>query len=325
MRILSAISLILGCFLGAGFISGREVACYFSRFGSVGYIACIVSGILFFLLVAFFFVISTRVRSTEEFICCYFAKSKSIVEWLFAICILIITGSMFAGTSALASSLKLSEFLVVSITIALTFGVVCRNVKGLECVNVFLVPILILILILTMKRGVISEVNNGSLWDSIISGGGYVFINIISLGLLIIEIGYKYSKREKLLITLICSLVITGLLIGVNFSIISNGLVDNIMPNLELSSRNFFLYTAMQISIYLGLFTTLISNVFLLSNFVNKYIKNKVFSVVVSIVLGVVISLLGFDNLVGNVYIFIAVVGLIVVIFALKKNRNFVC
>jgi uncharacterized membrane protein YkvI len=175
-----------------------------------------------------------------------------------------------------------------------------------------------------MKRGVISEVNNGSLWDSIISGGGYVFINIISLGLLIIEIRYKYSKREKFLITLICSLVITGLLIGVNFSIISNGLVDNIMPNLELSSRNFVLYTAMQISIYLGLFTTLISNVFLLSNFVNKYIKNKVFSVVVSIVLGVVISLLGFDNLVGNVYIFIAVVGLIVVIFALKKNRNFV-
>lgn len=320
MRVLTAVCIILGCFLGAGFVSGREVASYFSRFGSVSYYACFVAGVLFFVLTYFFFKVSSEVRNTNEFVSCYFKKCKGLVECLFAVCILIITGTMLAGTYSLADSLGYNKLVVVGLTLILSFFVVSKNVRGLEGVNLFLIPILILVLVLTMCDGGAISDDKGTIISSIISGGGYVFINIVSLGLLIIEIGHKYSRREKLLISLVSSIVITLLLIGVNFSILSNGLIGSVMPNLELASNNFILYITMQICIYLGLFTTLISNIFLLSNFANKYLKNKNLSIIISLIFGVIVSFLGFVYLVGSVYIFIAGVGVFIVFSGLKKN-----
>ena len=322
MKVLSAVCLILGCFLGAGFVSGREVASYFSNFGTMSYVACVVAGVLFFVLTNFFFNISNNARNTNEFLSCYFNRSKKVVEWLFAICVLIITGSMFAGTYSLADSLGYNEYLIVGITFVLTFVVVCNNVRGLERVNTILVPILILVIFFSIKKGNNIFIKEGDIISSILSGGGYVFINIVSLGLLIIEISHNYSKREKILISLICTMVIMVLLTCINFSILSNGIGEHIMPNLYLSSRNPILYVMMQISIYLGLFTTLISNAFLLSNFANRFISNKYIATLFGLILGVFISLLGFNNLVGYVYIFIAGVGVFVVCVTLIKRKT---
>ncbi len=319
MKVLLAVCLILGCFLGAGFVSGREVASYFSRFGNVSYVACIIAGFLFFILTYFFFKVSNRVRSTNEFISCYFKKGKGLVELLFAVCILIITGTMIAGTYSLADSLGYNQFLIVGITMLLAFFVVKRNVRGLEWVNVILVPILMSVLLFAMKDGGM-RCDNGAIINGIVSGSSYVFINIVSLGLLIIEIGHKYSKREKFLISLICSVVIVLLLIVINFSILSNGLIDDVMPILVLSSRNSVLYITMQISMYLGLFTTLISNIFLLSNFISKYISSQTCSIIVSLMLSVFISCFGFNNLVGYIYLFIAGVGVFIVVSGFKKT-----
>lgn len=322
MNILTAVCLILGSFLGAGFVSGKEVACYFSQHGSVSCWSCVLCGLLFFLLIMFFFGISSNVKNTSEFVSVYFKKSSKLVEWLFAICILIFTGSMLAGTSALASSLEYNQTLIMSITVVLAFFVVINNVKGLCNVNIILVPVLILVLVITISGGEYTPVYSNHIVQAITSGGVYVFINIVTLGLLIIEIGNKYSKKEKLIISIISTVVITALLIGVNYSIITNDLSDNIMPNLFLSSRNSTLYIIMQIGIYVGLFTTLISNVFLLSGFVKKYIKSNTLSVLISLFLGLLISLCGFDNIVGFIYIFISFVGFGVVVIGLCKNKT---
>ena len=99
---------------------------------------------------------------------------------------------------------------------------------------------------------------------------------------------------------------------------INNNLVNDIMPNLTLSQRNKVLYVVMQISIYLGLFTTLISNVFLLSKFIEKYTKNLTMSIILSLMIGWLISLFGFYNIVGFVYIFIAIIGFGMVIGSRK-------
>ena len=307
--------------MGAGFVSGREVACYFSQYGSASYLSCVICGIIYFLLTMFFFAISNKVKNTNEFISVYFKKTGFIVEWLLAICILIFTGSMLAGTGALAKALGYNQFIIILTTIILTFFVVINNIKGLSNINLILVPILIIVLVFTISAGNYKPINNDKLLHAITSGGVYVFINIVTLGLLIIEIGYKYSIKEKLAISLITTIIITSLLIGVNYSIISNDLTDNIMPNLFLSSRNSVLYITVQIGIYLGLFTTLISNVFLLSGFISKYIKSKIRSVAISLGLGLLISLCGFDNIIGYIYVFIGITGVIVVVASLCKTR----
>ena len=322
MRIVFAVGLILGCFMGAGFVSGREVACYFSQFGNVSYISCVLCGLLFFLLTMLFFAISKKVKSTGEFVSVYFRKNSRLIEWLFAICILILTGSMLAGTFSLAKSLNYNQFLIVLITILLVYFVVTNNIKGLSIVNTILVPFLILILMLTIKGGK-TEINScNNVLVSLLSGATYVFVNIVSLGLLIIEIGHRYSSRERFFISLICSIIITILLLGINYSIISNGLCNNVMPNLVLSNSNKILNIAMQICIYLGLFTTLISNVFLLSRFIFKYVSNRYLSTIIALILGLLISFFGFDNLVGYIYIFIGIVGVLIVFISIKKNKQ---
>ena len=143
----------------------------------------------------FFFCISNRVRSAEEFIAVYFNKSKCFVECLFSTCVLIITGSMFAGTYSLADSLVLNKWVVMLFTIVLTFFIVTHNVQGLERINIFLVPGLVIVLICTMSIGDIEINGSRNAFSGIISGGGYVFVNIVSLVLLIIDIGYKVRHK----------------------------------------------------------------------------------------------------------------------------------
>jgi uncharacterized membrane protein YkvI len=121
-------------------------------------------------------------------------------------------------------------------------------------------------------------------------------------------------------VSIISTTIIVGLLLGINYSIISNNLVDAVMPNLVLSRSSFLLYFVMQIAVYVGLFTTLISNTFLLSRFVNKYIRDKRLSIIFCLLMGLLISLCGFDNIVGFVYIFIGIVGVVIVIGGAKKR-----
>ena len=153
MKILSAVCLILGCFLGAGFVSGREIACYFSMFGNISYLSCVVCGVLFFVLIMFFFSVSSTVKSAREFMSVYFQKYSWIIEWLFAICLVIFVGSMIAGTASLAGGLGYNQLFVVLVTILLTYLVVCKNIQGISKINLILVPVLILSLSLIITHG----------------------------------------------------------------------------------------------------------------------------------------------------------------------------
>jgi uncharacterized membrane protein YkvI len=225
---------------------------------------------------------------------------------------------MIAGTYSMADILNYNKFVVVFLTLILAFLVVKNNVEGISKVNIILVPIMILVLIFTIKSGDVVVTDSTAVFSSFVSGGSYVFINIVSLGLLVVEIGQKYSKKEKFIISVICGIIITLLLIGINYSILTNGLCDNMMPNLYLSNRNNFLYFIMKVSLYVGLFTTLISNIFLLKNFLLKYVKNSTISIVISLIFSALLSMCGFDKLVGCIYLFIAFVGLLMVVNSTK-------
>ncbi len=323
MRILTGVSLILGCFLGAGFVSGREVACYFSQYGSISFISCIFAGILLFILLMLFFKVSNNVNNCDMFIRVYFSKCSMIINCLFSLSILIISGSMIAGTYSLANSLHFSPLIVTGLTLCITFFVVKNNVLGMSKVNNILVPCLIIVLLITtlVDGGDIIR-DESNIINVFFSGSSYVFINIVSLGLLTIEIGGNYSKKEKLYISLISSIIIIALLLIVNRAILCSSGVNEAMPNLELSKRNVFLYIAMQICIYFGLLTTLVSNIYLLSRFIKKHLKSDTFAILTSLVLSTIVSLVGFENIVGYIYLIIAVIGVLVVCASFRCKKK---
>lgn len=324
MRVVSCVGLLLGSFLGAGFVSGREVASYFSRFGNHSYIAIIVSILLLFLLIIFFLMISQRVRSFSHFTKLYFGKISVIINVLMTICVLIINSSMLAGTMSLAESFSVNKYLFVVITIILAYFIVMGNTQSLSKVNLILIPFVLIILFITSSKCNLQNSLNGSVLLSVVSGCSYVFINIVSVGLLLIEIGHKYNKKEKLLVAIFSSLIIGCVLFVVNKAILANDLVLEMFPSLALARGSHFLYPSMQLSIFFGLFTTLISNTYLLSSYINNFIKSKHMSILFSLLLSWFISTMGFGIIVGYIYWFIGGVGLLIVMGVIcreKKNR----
>ena len=156
------------------------------------------------------------------------------------------------------------------------------------------------------------------------SGINYIFINIVSLGLFLLEIGDKLSKKQSVLVSLIVTIIIGILLFGLNNSIILQNLVGNVMPNLKLSENYRWLFVVMKLCLYLGLFTTLVSNVYIFAKFINKYLHNRFVSIIITICSGVAISFFGFANIVGYIYSIIGVVGLILIIqsFVVQKRNE---
>jgi len=321
MKIISGISLILGCFLGAGFVSGREIAFYFGRFGLSAVLSIVLTVILFFVLVLFFFFLSNKTQDYKEFSSVYFGRCSSVFNWLLSICILIISSSMLAGTRSLADSLNINESIFVLGTLILTFFVVLGNIQSLSKINTILMPIVIVIMLVACKKGM-CDIESGNTFGAMINGSNYVFINIVTLGMFVLEIGHKYTTKEKIIISLLSSLIIGVMLFVICFSIMSNGLVGETMPNLILAENNRILYICMQIGIFFGLFTTLIANILILCNFLNKYIKSRSFSLLITIFLSFLLSSFGFEIIVGYIYSIIGVVGIVLILSVVFNKKG---
>lgn len=323
MKILTLIFLLFGCFVGAGFVSGKEVAVYFSVFGKNSIYGILILGVIIFFLLIFFLSLSNKVSSFNDFINKYFGKAGIFLNFLFAISMLIFIGSMFAGNYILAECLHINKILFVCVSIVLTFVFVNGNVKAMGKLNLILMPIVISILLyftFTTNFGC-GEESSFSL--CVFSSISYALINIVPLGIFILDIGgeKKLSKKDIILTSLIVSLILIILLLIYNNAIILNDLQDVSMPILYLIRGNqFFLSVFALMSLYLGMLTTLISCVYVFANYLNIYIKDYKRSTMLSIFFGLIISFLGFDSIVDYVYIFIGIIGLFVVTFIMIKE-----
>lgn len=328
MRVISLVFMLLGCFLGAGFVSGKEVATYFSVFGKSSILGIIVLSVLIFILLMFFLSLSNRVENFKNFVNVYFGKLAHVINFLFAFTMLIFIGSMFAGNYVIANTLKINKFVLLLITIILTFCFASKKSSGLSKLNLILMPIVICVLMYLTFSRTVNLGGSGNGISAIFTAINYVLINIVPLGIFILDIrgDKKYSKKEIVLISLITTMIIGILLAVYNNAITSNNLQHSTMPILEISKNKGFLISLITaLSIWLGLLTTLVSCVFVLSNYINSYLRNYSLSLFLSISLGVIVSFMGFDIIVNYVYTIIGIIGLIViisVIFQEKRNKK---
>lgn len=324
MKVLYMVFMILGCFMGAGFVSGREIACYFSTFGKCSFLGVIIAIILMFLLIYFFFRLSCSCSSFDSFVCTYFSKSGKVINWLFALCLFILSSSMFAGSLAIAETVNISKIIFALITAILAYLVVIGNIGLLKKINFILVPIIILTMFFVCVGQVNVSVNYGSLVLSILGSTNYVFMNIVTLGLFILETGRECSRKQALIVSAISSIIIGVLLFVCNNAIIVNNLLSVPMPMLALATKKgFWVWVVTAITIWIGLFTTVISTMFVLSNYVNKYVGNYSLTLIMLLALTCIASTFGFAFLVAYVYWIIGIVGVILVFKVIcEKTRK---
>lgn len=306
MNFLSTFFAIIGVVIGSGFISGKEVAVFFTRFGYWSFPCIVISFFLFFYI--FKFLLGLSESSIFKF-----EKSKIAFVLNFFLCT-VFSSSMFAGSIDMAKQ----QGLLVSIIFIVLLLIVCQRVskKGIGCLNklnFLLVPVMTILLVcalafLLFKGGQLQMPQNehGSL--SILYSMLYVILNSANGGVLIAKLGQSLSCRQKTRVAFLSALVLSVILFIINIVLLARPTVlVKEMPLLELFSGP--LRKALSFAIMIGCVTTLLSLIFSLSSSMRGLCKNEYLIFLISVVMPFVLSLLGFGFIVSFLYPLASVVG----------------
>ena len=295
--------MIVGMFIGSGFVSGKEIAVFFSRFGNLSYIFIPFVFILFF--AGIFWILSNGERAEEKF-----NSSKSLI-FISILVNLIFTSSMMAGTMM---SLK-TRYIAVTIAVIFALLFLCQRVikKGmgyLTKVNAILIPILILILLLCLfknaKVGCLIKSKNGAYAGFF--AFLYILMNLSSSCLVIGKLGRDMSKTSSFYVSLFASLILTGLLLGINYTLLSNeNSLDLTFPLLEISEG--YVFYLMKFVLFIGCLTSVLSIAYVNSKSLATLGLNGFLNYLICVCLPLIISMFGFGNIVSYLYPLASILG----------------
>jgi len=308
-------SIVIGTYLGAGFVSGKEVVEYFAKYGFVSIFFAVFVGFLLCKFVNCCIIIGIKYKDCDNILNHIFKKSYPIVLLIIVINSIISVSAMIAGASSIGIVLdsKICQVILPLACIVLCFILLQFSHNGFAKLNKVLVPILLFLIVLIPlitcinSLGIsimlplnILEVSVQGFVNSIL----YLFFNILTLGILLIQIGGLYTYKQAKRASVISSIIITSLIILISLSVILSNpnIILSDMPLLnEAKQLGVVMQYGFAVCQLLAVFTTLVSSVYIIINLFSRRVsKNKI--ILVSLIIGFTISLIGFSNIVKYLY-----------------------
>ena len=324
-NIVGLVGLILGTFIGAGFVGGREVAQYFSKYGFVAISMVILGFFMFYIFIRYSLLIGKKYNNVDNSINNVIKKGDWAVNVLIVLASLINVGAMIAGAYSIGAMFNIDclKFLLPIVLLIFCFLVVKKRISGLERVNMILVPILLIaILIIAITTCFTSSnvtVLDMSIYEMIFGSIGsvliYVLFNMFLLSVLLIQIGNNYTMKEIKVGSFVSSLIISILILLITLSITlsDKGVILSAIPLLqECINIDYNFAFVFAICQFFGIFTTIISSCYLTSNIMEKKIKSFNMSIIFTLILGIIISIIGFERIVKYLY---ALSGIMSIVF----------
>lgn len=325
---------IIGALIGAGFASGQEMYLFFYRFGIYGIFGLtLCSGLIGLVIYKTFLILynNKEVQNYHEFIeIIYHQKNKQpknkylnftyISHLIVHIFLLITFYIMISGFGAYFEQ----EFQISKSIGALILSIVCyfiliKDIKGVARTNSVIVPILIVVILIIS----ITNIKNVNVSNLLVSYN-YTWITqaiiycsynmVLVIPVLVGLRGYIKSKKQIIIISIISSIIVFILAISIFFVLTSiNTDFTNIeMPAVYAISMNYPQYRLIYGTvILLSILTTAISiGISFLKNF-NQ--DNKSYPQIVGImcISGVLVSNIGFSNLVKMLFPIFGYLGII--------------
>lgn len=332
---LKIIFLIIGTLIGAGFASGREIYIFFNKFGIYGIFGIIISGLITGIIINKIIKISknNQINNYNDFLNIInkkYPKINKLVNLIVNAFLLISFFIMIAGFSAYMNQTYEISIYFSSIIFTIVCGIIfLKNIEGIIKANEILVPILILLIAYLGIKNIpyLANVNIGELQE--ISSRGW-FINSIlyasynSIILIPVLASLKYKELEKKQINLISFLssifiiilafFIYGLLLRGNYYI-----QELEMPLIEISLEfgKVFKYIYGFI-IIISIFTSAISSGYSFLKNVTKNKKQYIYTLIIISIIGILVSNIGFSNLVEILYPIFGILGIIQIILIIK-------
>ena len=328
-NILKVVFVIIGTMVGAGFASGQEVYLFFFTYGIKGIIGLLISAFIIGLVTFHTFQIVDQygVNTYKDFLDVLIKKKgivKSTINGIINGFILITFFIMIAGFGAYFEQELGINSMVGSIFLAImSFIIFMTSVKGAVKVNELLVPILITFLfvvgIVNLKTLPLGELKNYTIATNssnfILSAVLYSSYNsILLIPVLLTLKNYIQNKKQIFKIAILSTIIILTLSVIV-FLLLVKVEVDISkleMPAVYAISNQFPILRYGYGFIILGsIFTTAIS---LGTSFLQNVAKNKKNNTQIAIVIcitSVLISKIGFSNLINTLYPIFGYLGIL--------------
>lgn len=329
-KILLVTLLISGTIIGAGFASGREISLFFARYGVYS---------LFFLpmlfcIFNFSFKLFLKIGQKKKFDSIYELNSYAQNSWFMnvtikAIFIVFSSAMMSAAVEILSSSfISVPSIVFYILVFFVSYFVLKFGFGGLVKLNAVLVPVLILSLLFLSVFGTFNPVTNlafqpenTKVYVLPISIIIYATGNLMLSYYLLVKAGQGLSDKQINKVSFFSALTICLVIFSCIVCLIVNGsaIMNSSMPFVALSFRLgepisvIFVFVVL-----LGVLTTLFSSLFTAS----EALGLKKHSGIVSLILVLVLSLVGFQKIVDFTYPVIGFFG-IVMIFKLTRALAF--
>ena len=344
-NIFKIVFVIIGTLIGAGFASGQEIYLFFFSYGINGLIGILISSILMGIIISKTLVLVKEYQITtyKEFLEIFIKPSKNkkkttiknIINIVINLFILITFFIMIAGFGAYFAQELGWSAIIGSIFLAVaSFLIFMTNVKGVVKLSQIIVPILIIFIVIIGILNV-NEIH----WNSIekyvpqntslfyiLSAVTYCSYNsILLIPVLITLKDYIASKRQTKYIGIITTLIIILLSI-ILFLLLTRVDVDISkleMPVVYVVSKMFKILQVIYGFIILGsIFTTAVSSG---TSFLQNTAKNKRSYPQIALIMcitSVLVSQIGFSNLIENLYPIFGYLGLIQIFMIIKSKRG---
>lgn len=341
-NILKVVFVIIGTMIGAGFASGQEMYLFFFSYGIKGIIGLLIASLIIGVVIfkTFQIVNKYQIGTYKEFLDILIQKNrktKAIINTIINLFILITFFIMIAGFGAyFEQELGINSLIGSAILAFSTFFIFMTSIKGVVKANELLVPILIGFLIIIGILN-IKEIHFLELENYIIRRNQSSFIlsailyssynSILLIPVLLTLKDYIQDKKQiakiaslSTVIIAILSIIVFLLLIRVDVDITKLE-----MPAVYVVTNRFKILRYAYGFIILGsIFTTAIS---LGTSFLQNITKNRKSYTQVAVVMcitSVLISRIGFSNLVNLLYPIFGYLGLVQILklTIIKNKRN---
>ena len=309
---LSLIFIILGTFIGAGCVSGKETVVYFTNYAQY-FLMSIIATIAIIYIFSFYLNFGKKFKITNftDYSKVLFGKRSRIIDLLFLFCVLCMIGNMFAGLDIMIYNIIPNNLVINIIIILALYIIISHDINGLEKINIVLIPIIIgFILVLCFLSINIESYNTMHTSDiSLFKVIIYVFLNVLDISILLSQISNNYSKKSCIISSIVCGVIIFIIIIMQSISFLCNDVLLFDFPLFEISKMFNLQIIYYLVSIF-AMFTTLLSAVYIVYSYVHKYF-NKFVSVIIISCVGIIISLLGFTFIISYVYVLLGILGFI--------------
>ena len=336
--VLKIAGVFISTVIGAGFASGQEIVTFFIRYGRSGLLGLAAAGALFILYGwgILSCVYKEKIRTYSDFTDAVAGRQAGrVLSWIVTAFMLLSYGVMLAGSGAiLREQFGLSFETGVLLMSGATFLTFLTGAKGLVSVNSFLAPVLTAGILFVSILGIVqpqktaqansylqlvplsmlSIPQSGHIGKAILSSLLYVSYNMLTAAAVLTTLRpYLIQEKTPLRAALAGggTLAVVSLVLGVA-TFINYGTIKEIeVPALQLVADErilSYLYTFILLG---AMYTTAISNGYGFTDALRSVLPvGKLWMSVLTVLLGIFVSQLGFSQLVNKGYSLFGYIGL---------------